>query len=106
MIHHSQMGDYIPIPPPQIPVPTDLSNHSMPSQHHYLHTFEPSSMRVHVLRMLPGEDLVQSLSNFMIERHIGAAVILTCVGSTSTTTLRPAGEANPIVLEGKYGAPA
>lgn len=63
-------------------------------------------MRVHVLRLLPGDDLIQSLQNFAIERDIDAAVVLTCTGTMCVTTLRPSGEFSSIVLEGVYGEPS
>eukprot|EP00306_Pavlova_sp_CCMP459_P011206 CAMPEP_0185184398 /NCGR_PEP_ID=MMETSP1140-20130426/2560_1 /TAXON_ID=298111 /ORGANISM="Pavlova sp., Strain CCMP459" /LENGTH=191 /DNA_ID=CAMNT_0027750467 /DNA_START=65 /DNA_END=640 /DNA_ORIENTATION=+ len=48
-------------------------------------------MGVHVLRLQPGDDIVASLRMFAQEREINAGCVLSCVGSTSRTTLRPAG---------------
>merc|ERR1719203_2688277 len=57
-------------------------------------------MRVHMLRLLPGADIVLSLLEFAQENGIQAAVILTCVGGTGQTTLRPANTVGSRVLEG------
>ena len=54
------------------------------------------------LRLEPGDDLLAKLRAFVVERQIDAAVVLTCVGSTATTTLRPAAAAAPKVFEGAH----
>ncbi|KAG8465981.1 hypothetical protein KFE25_005551 [Diacronema lutheri] len=61
-----------------------------------------STISAHALRLCPGDDLVRSLRAFAAERGLRAACVLTCVGSTSRTTLRPAGRSEPRVLEGNY----
>lgn len=69
---------------------------------HGLCTLKPSNVLTHCVRLLPGDDLVPSLRAFARSRQLNAAVILSCVGSTSRTTLRPAGVKTPRVFEGKY----
>jgi len=69
---------------------------------HGLRTKSPCPMHVHCLRLLPGEDLLRSLKKFAEEHRLGAAVVLSCVGSTGQTTLRPAGSVVPKVLHNKY----
>jgi len=59
-------------------------------------------MQVHVLRLLPGVDLLQEIKAFVRERALPAVVVLACVGSTGKTTLRPAGVPTPMVFEGKF----
>jgi hypothetical protein len=66
-----------------------------------LATQTPVPLAAHVLRLLPGDDLVGSLRAFAAERGLRAACVLSCVGSTSLTTLRPAGCAEARVFDGK-----
>ena len=46
---------------------------------------------VHVLRLVPGDDLLLSMRKFVSSRALGAAFVITCVGSVGQCTLRPAG---------------
>lgn len=69
---------------------------------HGLCTTAPCPMLVHCLRLLPGQDLLEELRSFCRDRGLGAVVVLSCVGSTGKTTLRPAGVPTPRVLEGKF----
>lgn len=69
---------------------------------HILCTLEPQPLFVHCLRMLPGEDFLESLKAFAARHDIEAAAILSCVGSTGQTTLRPAGQPKPRVWDGKF----
>lgn len=47
-----------------------------------------SSLRVHALRLGPGEELFSSLLSFVEERKLCAPFIITCVGSVTKATLR------------------
>lgn len=58
-------------------------------------------MQTHFLRLLPGQDLLEELKRFAEARQLEAAVILSCVGSTAQTTLRPAGVPKPMVITGE-----
>ena len=49
---------------------------------------------VHVLRLLPGEDLLLSIRAFVKARNLPAAFVVTCVGSVGRCSLRPAGVAD------------
>eukprot|EP00931_Biecheleriopsis_adriatica_P121198 TRINITY_DN96292_c0_g1_i1.p1 TRINITY_DN96292_c0_g1~~TRINITY_DN96292_c0_g1_i1.p1 ORF type:complete len:322 (-),score=53.29 TRINITY_DN96292_c0_g1_i1:292-1257(-) len=69
---------------------------------HGLCTLEAAPITAHCLRLLPGEDIVKSLRSFAQRRQVTAAVVLTCVGSTGLTTLRPAGVKTPRVFTDKY----
>lgn len=61
-----------------------------------------TTMSVHALRLLPGDDLVRSLRAFAAEQGLRAACVLSCVGSTSLTSLRPAGRSDARVLSGEF----
>jgi len=69
---------------------------------HGLSTTVPCPMAVHCLRLLPGDDVLTSLQAFIKERGISAAAILSCVGSTGQTVLRPAGVPAPRTFSSKY----
>lgn len=45
-------------------------------------------MKIHALRLTPGEDLKKALINFTESNRIGAGCILTCVGSLQQVCLR------------------
>ncbi len=55
-----------------------------------------------VLRLLPGNDIMKCLIKFVEDNNIKAGYILTCVGSTSDTCLRPPGKNITIKKEGKF----
>ncbi|KAJ1625549.1 hypothetical protein T492DRAFT_1038887 [Pavlovales sp. CCMP2436] len=67
-----------------------------------LSTSASSRLSAHVVRLLPGDDLLLSLRSFAEERGLRAACVLSCVGSTSTTRLRPAGSSDAREFCGKY----
>jgi len=69
---------------------------------HRLSTEKPVEMKVHAIRLLPGDDLVLALRNFCDLRSIKAATVLSCVGSTAQTVLRPAATKTPLTLTDKY----
>mmetsp|Transcript_32409 Transcript_32409/g.52220 ORF Transcript_32409/g.52220 Transcript_32409/m.52220 type:complete len:149 (+) Transcript_32409:13-459(+) len=50
---------------------------------------------IHVMRLLPGDDLLLSIREFVKTQALGAAFIITCVGSVGHCRLRPAGVATP-----------
>lgn len=60
-----------------------------------------SSMKVHTLRLRPGEDLLKSLSAYIDEKKIKAAIVLTAVGSLTETRLRLANRPAATVKPGK-----
>ena len=67
---------------------------------HNLETKKPQQMKVHCLRLLPGDDLIPSLMSFASKHKIEAATVLSCVGSTGITTLRPAATSKLMVFKG------
>ena len=69
---------------------------------HNLETKRPCGMKVHCLRLLPGDDLIPSLMSFAVKHKIEAATVLSCVGSTGTTTLRPAATSKLRVYKGAH----
>ena len=47
-----------------------------------------SSMTIHALRLLPGDDLVESILDHCQAHALRATTIVSCVGSLSCATLR------------------
>ena len=64
-----------------------------------LATSRPHIPHVHVLRLLPGDDLLLSIREFVKNHALKAAFVVTCVGSVGHCRLRPAGVAVPRVWE-------
>lgn len=54
------------------------------------------------MRMLPGTDVLHQIREFVNKHKIDAAVVVSAVGSTGTTMLRPAGLPEPRKFEGKF----
>ena len=69
---------------------------------HGLQTPHACAVMTHVLRLLPGDDLLRKLRDFANEKGLKAAVVLSCVGSLGHTMLRPAGLPTPKIFDGKY----
>lgn len=59
-------------------------------------------MKIHCIRLSPGLDLKKSLSDFVVEKNIPAAAILTCVGSVSMVHLRMAGAKEKLQINRKH----
>ncbi len=57
---------------------------------------------VHAFRLCPGQDLRQELLNYTVSQGIGAAAILTCVGSLTRTALRYAGRRDGAIRSGMF----
>lgn len=57
-------------------------------------------MKVHALRLHPGDDLRERLTTFSREQSLQAAFVLTCVGSLSQARLRFAGRDEATELAG------
>jgi predicted DNA-binding protein with PD1-like motif len=57
-------------------------------------------MTLHLERLRPGDDLRHSLEAIARRHDIGAAFILSAVGSLSPAMLRLAGRRNPVVIDG------
>ena len=111
--HHGQPNDmsHYPAmnPPPSYPLgapPGDSFNHGylaqqQQSQADGTHLLRATHlpMRTHVLRLLPGADIVLSLCAFAQELSMQAAVVLSCVGSTGQTIVRPVRQARSFSQE-------
>ena len=50
--------------------------------------YAKSSMHCFALRLQPGDDMVQSLNNFVKQENLKSAFILTCVGSLKQAIVR------------------
>jgi predicted DNA-binding protein with PD1-like motif len=61
-----------------------------------------SPMRAHALRLRPGDDLRDALLAYVAQHHLGAAAVLTCVGSLTVTTLRLANQEGPTEYRGHF----
>jgi uncharacterized protein len=59
-------------------------------------------MRIHPLRLRPGQDLRESLERFTRIRGVRAAVVLSAVGSLRNPHVRFADDAQPTVLAGSF----
>ncbi len=59
-------------------------------------------MKVHALRLSPGQDLRQELQAYAQAHGLRAVSILTCVGSLTTATLRFANQEGPAVRHGHF----
>lgn len=57
-------------------------------------------MTVHIERLRPGEDLRRSLEHWAKRQDLGAAFVLSAVGSLSPAMLRLAGRDTPTVIDG------
>jgi predicted DNA-binding protein with PD1-like motif len=68
----------------------------------YLRPNMQSPQKIYALRLKPGQDLKQSLSDFTKEQRIEAGYIITCVGSLSACHLRYAGQSEGVKTEGKF----
>mmetsp|Transcript_4354 Transcript_4354/g.8219 ORF Transcript_4354/g.8219 Transcript_4354/m.8219 type:complete len:275 (-) Transcript_4354:215-1039(-) len=79
--------------------PNVLTDDELPA---HLCTTRAHMSRVHVLRLLPGVDLLAELQRFASEHNLQAAYVQTCVGSTANTRLRPAGKSSAILFAGKF----
>ena len=60
-----------------------------------------STMRVHVVRLRPGDDLLGALSAYVKRHEIRAAVVITSVGSLQETRLRLADRPGASAFKGK-----
>ena len=61
-----------------------------------------SKVKHHVLRLLPGQDLMKELDSYLLSNKIKAAWIVTCVGSLTKARLRYANKPTPAVKQGHF----
>ena len=59
----------------------------------------PSPLTAHALRLLPGDDLRDSLLDYCVAAELSATTVLSCVGSLSEITLRLAGATEMLHLQ-------
>jgi uncharacterized protein len=59
-------------------------------------------MKIHPLRLHPGQDLLKELIQFTQSEHIQAACILTCVGSLRQANLRLANHSTGTAYKDKF----
>lgn len=63
---------------------------------------ESSSLKIHALRLKPGQDLKKELTDFVRKEKIEAAWIITCVGSLTQTNLRFANQPEGTRAQGHF----
>ena len=59
-------------------------------------------MTLSAFRLAPNEDLRESLEKYVAQQDLGAAAVVTCVGSLTSATLRMADENITRTLEGPF----
>ena len=59
-------------------------------------------METHTFRLLPGQDLSKSISDFVYNLRIAAGCILTCVGSLTCAVIRFADKPDGTKVEGHF----
>ena len=62
----------------------------------------PSLLTAHALRLRPGDDLRQQLTATVRALNMQAGVVLTCVGSLTTTVLRLANQDDATTYQGHF----
>ena len=62
----------------------------------------PNSMRIHVFRLRPGDDLLESIRAYAIAHHLHAAVVLTAVGSLTHASIRYANQPDASQSSGHF----
>ncbi len=61
-----------------------------------------SNLKVHVLRLIPGDDPYLKLESFVNEKKLRAVIILTGVGSLTKASIRYANDPKATVLDGPF----
>ncbi len=59
-------------------------------------------MRIHVFRLRPGDDLLESIRTYAQAQHLRAAVVLTAVGSLTQASIRYANQPNASQSSGHF----
>ena len=59
-------------------------------------------MRVHIFRLRPGDDLLESIQTYVRARHIKAAIVLSAVGSLTKTSIRFANQPGAAERSGHF----
>lgn len=61
-----------------------------------------AAMKVHAIRLRPGDDLREGLERLARQRALDNAFVLTCVGSLRVAQIRMAGADQPELRQGPY----
>lgn len=59
-------------------------------------------MKEHVIKLMPGQDLLESLNSYCIKHQIEAAYIATCVGSLSHVSFRKGLSRSQVSFKGPF----
>lgn len=67
-----------------------------------MHNMYPSSLLSWSIRLNPGDDLRKFIDEMAKTYGIDAGIVVSCVGSLSTATIRFAGQSNATTLQGPF----
>ena len=59
-------------------------------------------VKVHAIRLKPGQDLRKEIDNLVAKEKINAGYIITCVGSLTQTNIRYANQQSGTILNGHF----
>jgi predicted DNA-binding protein with PD1-like motif len=59
-------------------------------------------VKVHAIRLKPGQDLRKEIESFVAKEKINAGYIITCVGSLTQTNIRYANQQNGSIMNGHF----
>jgi hypothetical protein len=61
-----------------------------------------STLKIHAIRLKPGQDLRKEIESFVAKEKITAGYIVTCVGSLTQTNIRYANQQNGVMMNGHF----
>lgn len=59
-------------------------------------------MKEHVIKLMPGEDILESLARYCLKHQIEAAYVATCVGSLASVSFRKGISRSMVSFEGPF----
>ncbi len=59
-------------------------------------------VKVHAIRLKPGQDLRKEIESFVAKEKINAGYIITCVGSLTQTNIRYANQQSGAIMNGHF----
>ncbi len=63
---------------------------------------DTENVKIHALRLKPGQDLKKEIESFVKKEHIEAGWIMTCVGSLTQSNLRYANQPEGVKSNGHF----
>ena len=90
-------------PPPQAPEKAAVKPAGWTQQMAARHeAFEAEHMRIHIFRLRPGDDLLESIRAYTSANHLQAAIVLTAVGSLTHASIRYANQPDASQSSGHF----